>query len=309
VAWIRRSGVLGVLLCLGVLAAAATALAQDGGGADGDDQIVLTGRLLVPDGETVKTAVIFNGDATIDGTVTESLVVFNGNTEITGTVEDDVIVFNGDLVLRSGSRVGGDVVSIDDPQVEDGAVVEGSIDNLPTRWDVYDVTFVGRFVWWLAYTVSSLILGLLLLGLAPRLDHASVRALRDRLGGTIGFGFLVLVLLPIVAILLVVTIVGIPLGLFLFLALALLYTIGYVVGASALGRLVVKPPTSRFLAFLAGWGALRLLALVPFLGGISWLLATVVGLGTLWVAGRSARSGPPPVAEPVALPPTPAPPS
>lgn len=131
--------------------------------------------------------------------------------------------------------------------------------------------------------------------LARGLDSASVRSLRDRLGGTIGFGILWFVLLPILAVLLFVTIVGIPLGLFLLLALALIYAIGYVVGALALGRLVVKPPSSKYLAFLAGWGALRVLALVPFLGGLAWLLGTVLGLGTLWVAARSRRD-----AEPVA---------
>jgi hypothetical protein len=108
------------------------------------------------------------------------------------------------------------------------------------------------------------------------------------LGATIGFGLLWFVLLPIVAVVLFVTIVGIPLGLFLLLALALVYTIGYVVGALALGRLVVKAPTSRYVAFLAGWVVLRILALVPFLGGFAWLVATVLGLGTLWVTARAA---------------------
>jgi hypothetical protein len=133
----------------------------------------------------------------------------------------------------------------------------------------------------------TLVLGLVLLMLARGLDPASIRALRDRLGATIGFGLLWFVLLPIVAVLLFVTIVGIPLGLFLLFALGLVYSIGYVVGGLALGRLVVKEPTSRYLAFLAGWGALRVIALVPFLGGIAWLVGTVLGLGTLWVAARA----------------------
>jgi hypothetical protein len=284
--WFRSSLGLAAILGLGLILAPA-AVAQDDDGPDTDDQVVLTGRLLVAEGETVQTAVIFNGSATIDGTVAETLVVFNGRTEITGTVGEDVIVFNGAVVLRSGSRVGGDVVSRQAPQIEDGATVEGSVDDLPTRWDYWDVTFVGRFVWWLAYTVSTLVLGLVLLMLARGLDPASIRALRDRLGATIGFGLLWFVLLPIVAVLLFVTIVGIPLGLFLLFALGLVYSIGYVVGGLALGRLVVKEPTSRYLAFLAGWGALRVIALVPFLGGIAWLVGTVLGLGTLWVAARA----------------------
>ncbi len=284
---------------------APSALAQDDGGPDTDDQIVVTGRLVVPEGESVQHAVIFNGDATIDGTVAETLVVFNGRTEITGTVGDDVIVFNGSVVLRSGARVGGDVVSRQAPLIEDGATVGGSVDDLERRWDYWDIRFVGRFAWWLAYTVSTLVLGLVLLLLAPGLDPASIRALRDRLGATIGFGFLWFIVLPLVAVLLFVTLVGIPLGLFLLLALALIYSIGYVVGALALGRLVVKVPTSRFVAFLAGWGALRLIALVPFLGGLAWLVGTVLGLGTLWVTARAKPEVVVPAA-PVPIPPAPA---
>jgi hypothetical protein len=301
--WFRRLCGVAAILCLGFVTLGAPAASAQDDGLDTDDQVVLTGRLVVPEDETVKTAVIFNGEALIDGTVTETLVVFNGRTEITGTVGEDVIVFNGRVVLRSGSRVGGDVVSRQAPQIEDGATIEGSVDDLPTRWDFWDITFVGRFVWWLAYSVSTLVLGLVLLLLARGLDPASISALRDRLGGTIGFGLLWFILLPIVAVLLFVTIVGIPLGLFLLLALALVYSIGYVVGALALGRLFVKVPRSRYVAFLAGWGALRVIALVPFLGGLAWLGGTVIGLGTLWVAARAERSEVRQVAPPPAPPP------
>jgi hypothetical protein len=286
--WLRRSCSVAALLCLSFAALAPEALAQDDG-PDTDDQVVLTGRLLVPEDETAQNAVIFSGDALIEGTVDGWLVVFNGRTEITGTVGGDVVVFNGDVVLRSGSRVGGDVVSLEDPQIEEGATVGGSVDDLATRWNFYDITFAGRLAWWLAYTISTLVLGLVLLLLAPRIDITSVRALRDRLGATIGFGLLVFFLPPIVAGLLLATIVGVPLGLALLSALALVYSIGYVVGAVALGRLVVKEPTSRYVAFLAGWGALRVIAIFPFLGEFVWFVTTVLGLGTLWVAARVAR--------------------
>ena len=296
------AAVLSTFACLVVLVPGA--LAQDDEGPDIDDQIVITGRLAVPEGETVEHAVIFNGPATIEGTVGQSLIVFNGRTEILGAVAGDLVVFNGDVVLRSGSRVGGDVVSRQAPQVEDGATIGGDIEDLQGRWNYWDATFIGRLAWWLAFTVSTLVLGMALLLLAsPGLDAVSIRALRDRLGGTIGFGLLVFVLLPVVAVVLLVTIVGIPLGIFLVLALALVYSIGYVVGALAIGRLPVKPPTSRYLAFLAGWGALRVLALIPFVGGLAWLVATVLGLGTLWVGARARRTG---EVRPGAVPPMPA---
>jgi hypothetical protein len=89
-----------------------------------------------------------------------------------------------------------------------------------------------------------------------------------------------------------VIIVALPLGLFMLLALGLLYTVGYVAGVHAIGRLLVKAPTSRFLAFLAGWAILRAIGLIPVLGGLVWVLASIFGLGVLWVAGRRAAAEP-----------------
>ena len=154
--WLGRLCSVAAFLCLAFVTLAPGAVAQDGDGPDTDYQVVLTGRLVVAEDETVQTAVIFNGDAVIDGTVAEWLVVFNGRTEITGTVGEDVIVFNGEVLLRSGARVGGDVVSLEEPQIEEGATVAGNVSDLATRWNFYDITFGGRLAWWLAYTVSAL---------------------------------------------------------------------------------------------------------------------------------------------------------
>jgi hypothetical protein len=49
-------------------------------------------------------------------------------------------------------------------------------------------------------------------------------------------------------------------------------------------------------AFLVGWAILRVVALVPILGGLVWFAAVVFGLGVLVVAiwrGRSAARAAP----------------
>ena len=284
-----------------VLVLGSPASAQEGAG---EDHVVLTGGLVVPEGETVKTAVVFNGPVRIEGTVSQSLVVFNGRTEISGTVDEDVVVFNGRVTVRSGAEVGGDLFSREDAEIEDGATVRGDVGAVPTRFDFEDTWFPGRIAWWIGYTVSTLVLGFLLLLFAPRFDDAVVGAFRNRRGASVGFGIALFFLIPIAAVLLLVTIVGIPLGLFVLLALALLYTVGYVAGAHALGRMLVKRTSSALPAFLAGLGILRLIAFVPILGGVTWLVASVVGLGILGVAARS-RSSTAMVNEPAAPPPPP----
>jgi hypothetical protein len=283
---IRASAAAGVLL----LSVAGPALAQDDGSSPGEnDQVVLTGQLLVESDRTVDTAAIFNGPATIEGTVQEDLFVLNGDTEISGTVDGDVVVLNGDVMVRSGAEIGGDLVTRGTPQVEEGATIRGSRSNVVTKVDWEMAGTAGRFAWWLGYTVSVLILGLLLLAFAPYLDEAVVETIRGRLGSSIGWGVALFFLLPIAAVLLLVTVVGIPLGLFVLFALALIYTIGYAVATLGVGRQVMRS-SSRYVAFLIGLVILRALALIPVVGGLLWLLASVWGLGLLAVAIRAGRA-------------------
>ncbi len=273
------------------LAGSGIAWAQSAEDPTDNDQVVLHGSLDVPEGETVGSAVIFDGPATVEGTVTKSLVVFNGNVEVSGTVEKDVVVFNGDVVLKAGANVGGDVVSQTDAQIDPGATLGGKQQTITTEVDFGSIGLASRIAWWVAYSVSALILGLVLLLLAPAIDGALARAGRSRLGASIGFGALVFFLLPIVSGLLLATVVGIPLGLFFLLALALIYTVGYVAGVHVLGRFILKDSTSRYVPFLLGWVIARAIALIPVLGGLVWLALAIVGLGAIVLAARSARAG------------------
>ena len=303
----RRTLLGGVLAaCSMVIVAAPSAFAQDEGTTPAaDDQIVLTGELLVPDGATVATALIFNGDATIEGTATESVVVFNGDVEISGTVGDDVVAFNGRVVVRSGAKIDGDIASRRAPRIENGATVRGEVKGISGRFDLEGLGWIGRYVWWFGYTISTLVLGLVLLLFAPGLDAPLTEVFRRRMGGSFGFGAAIFFLLPIAAVLLLVVVVTIPLGLFLLLALALLYTLGYVAGAHVLGRQLTKPPSSRFLAFLIGWLILRGIGLIPVLGGLVWVVASIAGLGAIVLAARGSR---PAAVPPVPTAPIPAPP-
>ena len=265
-------------------------LAQDGSAAP-HDQIVLTGRLVVAADETVGAAVILDGPAQVDGTVRETLVVLNGDAEVSGTVEEDVVVLNGDVVIRSGAEIGGDLVTQSTPTVEDGATIRGDRSSAITKFDFDFATgFASRLAWWIVYSVSVLIFGMLLLAFAPRLFPAVRDAAVAGVGSSIGWGFGLFFLLPIGSVLLLVTVVGIPLGVFTLLALAFLYTLGYVVATIGLGSRLMRSTQSRYVAFLGGWVVLRLLALIPFVGGWLWFLGSVWGLGLLAVAIRRGHT-------------------
>ena len=289
------------LAVLAVLLLAAPAEATS----PGDSFVVLTGHLDVPEGKTFSNAVIFNGDATIEGTVTGNVVAINGDVIVTGAVDGNVAALNGRAVVNEGAHVHGDVTSRLVPQVAPGTV-DGSVGQMGSRVNLTGLRFASRFAIWVGATVSSFILGLLLLLFAPRALEAAALVGSGRTGAAVGWGVVLLIGIPIAAVVALVTVVGLPLGLGVLLALALVYWVGWVGGAFVLGRRLVKLPASRMKAFAAGWGILRVIAIVPVLASLVWVAATVVGLGSLALAARRAgRPAPEVPARPPGTPPLP----
>jgi hypothetical protein len=285
---VRRSLTVGVFsLLLAGLAAPAWA-AQDG--QTSDAFVVLSGPADVPRGAQVGDLVVFHGSSTVDGTVDGSLTAFDAPVTISGRVDGDVVVFNGRVELASGADVTGDVVSRDDPVVASGATIGGTTRRVQTNVNWAGFGWVSALAWWLAVSVSTLLIGLALLWLTGRGATRIEDTGRTAIGPSIGWGLLVFFGLPILAVVALVTIVGIPLGLGLLAALALIYTLGYTATGWIIGRRILGARTGWVVAFLLGWGILRALALIPAVGGLVWFAAVVFGLGVLAVTIWRARS-------------------
>lgn len=265
---------------------------------DDDTIVVITGGATVAEGETVDGVVVVDGPVRIDGTVDGDVFVVSGDTEISGEVTGDVTVLAEPAVINSGARIGGDLrYGDEEPEIASGAQIDGETSD--EDWsDLGPAGFIGWAVFWFALALSSLALGLLLLLIAPRAADAAYRQARDGAWESAAAGLAIFILLPILAVLALATLVGLPLGLGVLLALLPLGAIAYVTTLWVVGRALVKPPRGRVLAFLAGWAIFSALLLVPVLGILAWLAATIFGLGVLGMALWRARSpaAPPPEA-------------
>jgi cytoskeletal protein CcmA (bactofilin family) len=252
---------------------------------DGDSIVRGTGR----DG-----VLVIDGDARIasSGRIIGDVVVIDGDAFISGRVNGDITVWQGRAVIREGATVRGDVRSTDKPTVERGAEVTGEVKeaDLPGTISFLGVRVLGFF--WLAVTVSTGVLGLLFVLLMPRAAQKTARVARESTGKSVGVGLLVMIGLPIVAVIALITIVGIPFGLGLLGALGLIHAIAYVVGALWLGRFMVKEPKSAIGAFFAGWAILRVIALIPGVGVLGWIVAVVIGGGAITIALFRSGRGP-----------------
>jgi hypothetical protein len=273
-----------------IVAAPACAAPVSGKAAD-EAIVVINGDVHVEPGETVDGVFIVSGDARIDGRVDGDVVLVAGDALIRGHVDGNVATIAGHTRLLPKARVDGDLIYGDErPHVAPRAVVAGDTEKVGWNDSLGLLPFVAAFAFWLAVSISTAILGVLLLLLAPRAADAAVAQARSRFWTAVGIGAGVLIGLPLVAVVAAITLVGLPMAVGVALALLPLAAVAYVTAALALGRLMVKPPASRILAFLAGLAILRVAALLPVLGGLVWLGAVVVGLGLLTAAITAARA-------------------
>ena len=276
------AALLSVLLALPLIAESASAAT---------DHLVITGGAVVPAGQTAGDVIVIDGGVRIDGRATGDVVSVSGPIRIAGRVDGDVIAVSDPAFLAPSARVAGDLRYGDErPVLAPGARVAGDVSKEGWADAGNGWGWVSALAWWLAVSVSTLIVGALLVWLAPGALDAAERAVREHLGATIGWGVAIAIGVPLLAILAIVTLVGIPFGIALLLAAIPVLLVAYTTSAWIVGRRVLRNgSTSPWLALLAGWGILRLLALIPVAGGLVGLAATIVGLGALTVALWQAR--------------------
>jgi hypothetical protein len=231
--------------------------------------------------------ILIGGDDHAPGTV-NSLVVIDGTATVSGTLEGAAIV-NGTLDLRPGSIVLGDVGQLNSEIVQaEGVEIGGSVNDLTG-----DVAGFGIFLGfaalavWIGIGIATLIVGLLLAGLAARQVHASTDLIGREPLKTFLVGLLAVVVPPIVAVLLMVTIVGIPVGLGLLLVVwPLVSFVGYIVAAIWLGEWLLgrregavrpdRPYAAATIGVIVGF----VIGLVPLVTAV----LSIFGLGAVVLA-------------------------
>ncbi len=255
--------------------------------------VVISGDVTVARGHVVKGVYVASGDVRIAGQVDGDVFLASGDAVISGRIDGDLVTFGGQARLLPTARVTGDVNYGDErPIVAAAAVVNGDVQKESWNDGLGLLPFIGAFVLWFAIGISSVVLGCILLLIAPRAADVIAAQTRERTGVTIAIGLAIFISLPIAAVISAITVLGLPLAFGILLALMPLAAIAYVAAAWALGRAIVKPPRERILSFLAGLAILRALALIPFLGGLVGFAAVVFGFGLIGAAIGAARSGP-----------------
>ena len=270
-----------------------------------DEMLPHTGRVLfvaggdleIGAGEQADAVVVIDGTVRVDGTV-NALVVIEGTATVRGGTLETLAVINGSAELAAGTTVLGDVHRLGSTITRaDGVEISGSIRDLTGDVAAFGL-FIGvaALVLWIGFGLATLLVGLLVAGLAARQVRVATTLISRETGMTVLVGLLAIVLPPIAAVLLMVTVIGIPAGIGLLVVLwPAVAFIGYIVAAIWLGEWLLgrrspeaAPAERPYAAATIGLIVAFVIGLIPVVAAI----LSILGLGAVVLASwRTLRGG------------------
>jgi uncharacterized RDD family membrane protein YckC len=278
---------------------------------DGENRVSISDFTYVGPEETVPgNAVAVLGSVKVDGTVDGNSVAVMGSNTINGAVHGNVVAVLGSIKLGPEARVDGNVVAVvGTVSRAPGAFVGGHIVKQGGAVDFSDDS--GAYSWWqraarrgrpIAFgphlhvfwllSICTIALYVLLALAFPGGVTKCGETLAHRPGITVLTGVLGIIALPVVFILLLITVVGIPIA-FVVLPIGVIAAIMF--GKAALyaliGRSAIGKQAHPALATLVGAIIMVLFLLVPFIGGMIWIVLAFLGyacaLTTLFTPKRT----------------------
>ena len=280
--------------------------------------LVAAGGEINVNGPVAGEVIAAGGRVRINSSVGGKVVLAGGEVDLDGRVDRNAVVAGGQVVFGPNSSVGRDAEVSGGSFAHRGTVngtlgvSSSSFENSgtagavrydggmrPDRGDRPDSILPGAILAGLAavvsflFTLGYLILGLLLLLLAPRTALALEARARDQPLPAFVIGLVSLIAAVILGIVLLVTVVGAPIAILGWLAVIAGIMLAGLVVSLAVGRVVgrvIGLGENRFALFVVGFVLLNLLYLIPFLGGLIKFVAVCLGFGVLVMMGMDMVS-------------------
>jgi hypothetical protein len=267
--------------------------------ASGTNAVVRFQDYTLPEGQTTQSVVVIHGNALIAGTVLRSVVVVDGNATIESTAvvgageaaqSSSVVVVGGHLTTEPGATIHGKTVQVVGFPL--GGILRAAASNASVR----PIGVIAG--WWQLLFLP--IVALVVSALFPRAVRRVGDRVRLRFWPSLGWGLLGLLIVGVLLVVLTITIIGILVVVPAVIVLPPVLLFCSVSVAALLGRLVLSS-SERYrdniiAAAVVGAVLISLASLVPVIGGLAVMAATMAGFGaTLFLVNewRQTRHGAP----------------
>ena len=230
------------------------------------------------------------GNINIAAPIGKDVRLGGGNVTLSSNVGGNFDAGVGSLRLTSKASVDGDLTywssadaSIDSAAIISGEVVKHFTDQVtPSPTKALGILAGINIFLTIISSISTLILGLLLIKLLPGYTQSVVNKLRKRPWASLGIGFLGVIVIPIVFVLLLITVVGIPLALILAGSYLITLFIVRIFAMRLIGQLIFERfnwKENDYTSFVLGLIIYYLIQLLPIIGGIWTAIILLATLG------------------------------
>lgn len=212
------------------------------------------------------------------------------------TISGDAYVMADEILLNENTKIEGKLTYSEDSIVKgiESAKI-GSVEKIKSSDIAYTYTIKDRIIDFIGSAIAASIVILVLFYLIPKAknDIENYELKFDNIAKTSGIGFLVLIGVPIISIIAMITGVLLPLS---FITIAI-YVIsiylsfilsGYVVGNAITTKFMNTK--NVFISIVIGVVLVKLLFLVPYIGGYIKFIALIFGLGLIYNFIKNIRN-------------------
>lgn len=245
-----------------------------------EDSDVVVGRDLFAAGNSVTINSNIQGNAFIAG----NTVTLKGV-----TIDGDLNIAASKLVLEDDATINGTINYNSDMEFDNKDVLNAtnlvSYDNNGSNFNKGDIS--SYILSWLMFLIMLIIFAFVINLVCPKLHdklNESVKDAKSEVLSTL-WGFVILVMIPIIAIFLLISGIGIYLAVFVILCYLLLLMLSIVATSMIIGKKLLNNVfhygSNSYLNIIIGIILLKLIEIIPYVGGIVYFIAFVYGLGKL----------------------------
>ena len=228
-----------------------------------------------------------------------SNLTINGNISNNAFVAGSIITLkdvtiNGDLRLACDKLNIEGVVTINGTlYVDDAAVISNENNLMANAIEKYsageiedDESFSSVITVLLTSMASIMLVGFIINAMCPKVYEKLVKEIEFKnLLKNIGIGLLALIVIPIVSLILLCTIVGVRLGFLILLLYVIMLMLAILYVSMLLGNVILtklfKTNDNPYLAIAIGVVVIKLVGMIPGIGGLVYFLAILCGLGKI----------------------------
>ncbi len=241
---------------------------------------------------------VAGGQITINSDINGKIVAAGGNIDLKGSAKN-IVISGGNINIHSTAVISRDAF-ISGGRVSNAGRINGNLtvrsENFQNTGSAGHVDFKKNEasqqtfgVFRILFTVGFLILGIILIKLFPaQFFKVEEEMMKSTIVKTVA-GFVFIIVTAVLLILVAVTVIGLPVAIIsgMLFVIALMLSTSFV--SFAVGRKVVdlfKFKTNDILIFIFGFIILNIIFLIPYAGGLIWIIAVSLGFGAICYSVR-----------------------